>query len=194
LLDTHEGLTTPAPVVPAPAPVVPALTPEQMLAKLEKGEYQSASKLPDSSFKVSGEHAPDHGVSHSRLNYAGPNPQAWLAAMSDGAWIEASLGKPFGVWIEVNLGKPSQVFGVLTQGRGDYGDTTWDYGNWTTGFALLGSLDGKDFQKIGDFVGNTERNSVKRNILMAPVTYQFIRLVVTTFQTHPALRWEVLYE
>jgi len=150
-----------------------------MLAKLEKGEYQNASKLPDTAFKSISDWDSNHGVSRCRINYAGPPAQAWCAA--------AGHTTPGVAWIEVNLGKRSQVFGILIQGRGEGGQ-------WTTAFSVSGSLDGKDYQKIGDFIGNTDATTVKKNIFKAPVSYQFIRLYVTSYQAHPSLRWDVLYE
>ncbi|CAH1273114.1 MFGE8 [Branchiostoma lanceolatum] len=92
----------------------------------------------------------------------------------------------------VDLGQESRVYGVITQGRPDYGQWARTYklsfstdgGNWTT----YADTDGSD--KL--FQGNYDRSSPVYNFLDSPVTTRHVQFHPRTYQSRPVMRVEVL--
>ncbi|XP_066291236.1 lactadherin-like isoform X2 [Branchiostoma lanceolatum] len=107
------------------------------------------------------------------------------------SWLARSMNMD-AVWLKVDLGQESRVYGVITQGRPDYGQWARTYklsfsmdgGNWTT----YADTDGSD--KL--FQGNYDRSSPVYNFLDSPVTTRHVQFHPRTYQSRPVMRVEVL--
>jgi Skp family chaperone for outer membrane proteins len=133
-----------------------------------KDSWLSASQSWDNA------HAPRCGRLNV-VNYAGCYSNSWSArALND--------------WVMVDLQKKYAITAIALQGRAG-----WSPCQRTTKFAIDWSINGLDWVSYrgGELVGNADCESVVTNVLTYPFTARFVKLIVTGFDNHPSLRFEV---
>ncbi|XP_043934129.1 lactadherin isoform X1 [Protopterus annectens] len=90
------------------------------------------------------------------------------------AWTSANNDKS--PWIEVDLQRKMRVTGIMTQGASRAGSP-----EYVKSFKVAYSIDRKMFTFIRNarekiFTGNTDNDSIKRNILEPPIIAQYVRI------------------
>jgi len=146
------------------------------LLEMARSNQKGFQGIQDSAFSASSIYNINHHVTQCRLNSISPPgySHAWCAGSND-----------TNQWIQVDLGSVKNVFGILTQGRGDCEQ-------WVTAYTLQWSVDGTSFTKIGDFGGNVDKNTVNLQTIN-PIKARFIRLLPRGWNQHVSLRWDVSY-
>ncbi|XP_067043371.1 uncharacterized protein [Acropora muricata] len=136
--------------------------------------------IPDNAITVTSQWDGNHGPDRARLNTvkSGVKRGAWSARYND-----------VGQFIQVDVGKIVKITKILTQGRNDLNQ-------WVKSFWLSYSLNDGYYQIYGEqspviFAGNTDRNTIKVNVLDDPIYTRFIRLHPKTYHGHMSLRLEL---
>lgn len=101
------------------------------------------------------------------------SPRAWSAHIN-------SAGV---VWYQMDTGKLTTIYGVAIQGRQDADE-------WVTSFTVKYIENGqlKSVDKNTVFVGNTDRDTVKKVMFTTPFEARYIRIYPKTYTGHMSLR------
>ncbi|XP_078610300.1 uncharacterized protein LOC144881252 [Branchiostoma floridae x Branchiostoma japonicum] len=136
----------------------------------------STGEIPDSSFTASSYYDHRFVPVNARFNI-------------NRCWIPRT---PTAEWLKIDLGQETLVYGVITQGRPDYGQ-------WTMTYKLSFSMDGQTWATYAGtdgsdkvFQGNYDRSSPVYNFLHTPVTTRHVQFHPLAYQNYPAVRMEVL--
>jgi len=105
-----------------------------------------------------------------------------------GAW--ASAGSYYAPhWVQIDLGSVKKVTAIATQGHPDKGQ-------WIKTFQISSGSDPNSLTLYDNgkiFTGNTDSNTVVKNIFDPPIEARYIRVLMMSWQWWPAIRIE-LYE
>ncbi|XP_028417633.1 uncharacterized protein LOC114542082, partial [Dendronephthya gigantea] len=141
----------------------------------EVGLGVEKGKIPDDQLTASTSYRVALNVLHGRLN-GGPS---WSARQNDR-----------NQWMQVDLGREEVVTGIATQGRNNYNQ-------WVKTYSVSYSLDGRIFYAyesggVGKiFIGNTDRNTIIKNVLSPAITARYVRIHPVTWQRHISMRMEL---
>jgi len=108
-----------------------------------------------------------------------------VAGEHGGAWAAGSLRAP--LWVQIDLGSVKKVTVIATQGHPDKGQ-------WVKSYKVLYGNDPKSLTLYGNgkmFTGNTDSNSVVKNIFDPPIKARYIKVLVISWQWWPAMRIEL---
>jgi hypothetical protein len=99
---------------------------------------------------------------------------------SDQAW--SAENQP-GVeqWMEIDLGLPMEVSGVVTQGR-------HNLDQWVKTYKVSVKVDGEDWEELGEFPGNTDRDTKVENMFDTPKQARYMRILPLTQKGHMSMR------
>lgn len=91
------------------------------------------------------------------------------------------------VWYQMDAGKKTTVYGVAIQGSRLSDE-------WVTSFTVDYNDNGtwKPVDKKATFVGNTDRDTIKKVMFAKPVTTRYIRIYPKTYTSHMSLRADLL--
>jgi len=104
-----------------------------------------------------------------------------------GAWASGSYSAPH--WVQIDIGTVKKVSAIATQGHPDKGQ-------WIKTYQILSGNDPNSLTLYDNgriFTGNTDSNSVVKNLLDPPIEARYIRMLMKSWQSWPAVRIE-LYE
>ena len=102
-----------------------------------------------------------------------------------GAWSSGSYSAPH--WVQIDLGSVKKVNVIATQGHPDRGQ-------WIKTYQILSGNDPNSLTLYDNgriFTGNTDRNTIVKNILQPPIVARYIRVLVKSWQLWPVLRMEL---
>lgn len=101
------------------------------------------------------------------------SPVAWAAHVNTAGTV----------WYQMDTGKITTIYGVAIQGR-------QDADQWVTSFTVKYIENGqlKPVDKNAVFVGNTDRDTVKKVMFATPVNARYIRIYPKTYTGHMSLR------
>ena len=116
------------------------------------------------------------GSAQSMIN----SPQSWSA-----------LTNQVGEWMQLDLGQEESVIGTVIQARADYDQ-------YVTAYTVSTSLDGETWTEVSGVFYNGgyhgDLSSISGNILSggSSVRARYVRLTVTSWESHLSLRADVL--
>ena len=107
-----------------------------------------------------------------------------ICSACSGAWGSDFLDDDR--WIQADLGRESLVFSVITQSRPVVQ-------NWVTSYYVNISSDGSIWRQIGSlYEANTELDTKVTNSLPDGTSARYVRVMPSTWNVHPAMRWELV--
>ena len=157
-------------------PSVDAETKQTLLGALQRYEKlcnTMFSRLPEEERSYSSVHGnPQLGTGSARSKID-----------SHGTWSPSKHQN--GEWIQFNFGTVQKVAGVVLQGRGKVSD-------YVKKVKVQRSLNGKDWTDVGEYEGTHKKTPTKNTLFSAPVSAQYVRLVVTDFLKRIYLRADLI--
>ena len=102
-----------------------------------------------------------------------------------GAWASKTLQAP--QWVQIDLGSVKKVTAIATQGHPDRA-------HWVKTYRVLYGHNPNALTWYGNrklLIGNTDRNSVVKNVFNPPIVARYIRVEVTSRHGWPAMRIEL---
>lgn len=106
-----------------------------------------------------------------------------------GAWVSAVDDKS--QWLQVDLGSLHWVTAVATQGRCLTGQRHSHISQWVTVYAVSASVDGRTWDRVQEYQGNTDSESVVTNQFRTPVEARYVRFLPVAWSSSIAMRVEV---
>ncbi|CAA7197055.1 lectin-like domain-containing protein [Chryseobacterium potabilaquae] len=98
----------------------------------------------------------------------------------------SALNVAAGEYLTLDLGGIQNVKGVVTKGRGDFGQ-------WVTEYTVSYSTDNISYTDMGKtFKGNIDQNTEVVNLFGPSINARYIRLTVTGFNGRPSMRADVV--
>eukprot|EP00928_Gymnodinium_smaydae_P079020 TRINITY_DN63049_c0_g1_i1.p1 TRINITY_DN63049_c0_g1~~TRINITY_DN63049_c0_g1_i1.p1 ORF type:complete len:762 (-),score=205.22 TRINITY_DN63049_c0_g1_i1:103-2388(-) len=98
------------------------------------------------------------------------------------AWRPSNLQGPH--WVVLDLGRQMKVDSITTQGRKDADE-------WVTKYFLQASKNAIDWDDVGAFQGNVDRNTKRTNYLQRDVWARYLRIIIHDRDKHGHLALRV---
>jgi len=138
-----------------------------------------SGKIKDSQITASSYHDDTVAPSNARLHTNS------VQGEHGGVWAAETNRNP--QWVQIELGTVKKVTAIATQGNPDMD-------MWPKTYQILYGDDPNSLTLYGNgkiFIGNTDRNTIVKNILQPPIEAKYIRVLGKSWHTLPSMRTEL---